>query len=67
MTLCKGVELGILTELHNEQTVIPDVSNNVLWMPWSLLRLTNPKVKELIDNNIISQNEIISRITEHKE
>lgn len=50
MALCKGVELGILTEVHNEQTVIPDVSNNVLWMPWSLQTHTNPKVKELIDN-----------------
>ena len=30
VTLRKGVQLGTLTELHNEQTVIPDVSDNVL-------------------------------------
>ena len=30
VTLRKGVQLSTLTALHNEQTVIPDVSDNVL-------------------------------------
>lgn len=33
-------------------------NNNVLWMQWSLLTITNPKVKELIDNYQSKLNDI---------
>ena len=55
MTLRKGVQLGTLTELHNEQTVIPDVLDNVLCdATESVDTHLHPKVKDLIDL-IISQ------------
>ena len=51
VTLRKGVQLGTLTELHNEKTVIPDVSDNVLCDATEFVDTNlDAKVKELIDN-----------------
>ena len=30
VTLCKGIQLGTLTELHNEETVVSNVLDDVL-------------------------------------
>ena len=59
MTLRKGVQLGTLTELHNEQTAIPDVLDNVLCDATESVDATlHPKVKELIDNYQSKLNDI---------
>lgn len=53
MTLRKGVQLGTLTKLHSEQTVVSNVLDIVLCGAMECID-TNllPKVKELIDNGI---------------
>ena len=51
MTLRKGVQLGTLTKLHSEQTVVSNVLDNVLCGAMECIDTKLlPKVKELIDN-----------------
>lgn len=57
MTLRKGVQLG--TELHNEQTVVPNVLDNELCDATESVNTTShPKVKDLIDNYQSKLNDI---------
>ena len=59
MTLRKGVQLGTLTEQHNEQTVVSNVLDNVLCDAMESINSNlHPNVKELIDNYQSKLNDI---------